>query len=123
MLIGLGSSIPRCTHLNLGRSLEQIDQCSKYQSVHTMHPYMRARVVRDELVVMDGGGGGGSSVALVAKALFLPCAHILPLTKTALLRKIDALNPCECGLNCAGQDCMDCSLRSIVPRLRQYSAL
>lgn len=60
--------------------------------------------MRDELVVMDGGGGGGSSVALVAKSLFSPCAHILPLTKTALLRKIDALNPCECGLFCAGQE-------------------
>lgn len=96
-MIGLGSSILRCTHLNLGRSLGQIDQCSKYQPVHTVHPYMRAPVVRDELVVMDGGGDGGSSVALVAKTLFSPCAHILPLTKTALLRKIGALNPCECA--------------------------
>ncbi|KFX88865.1 hypothetical protein O988_08858 [Pseudogymnoascus sp. VKM F-3808] len=40
-----------------------------------------------------GGGGGGSSVALAAKALFSPCAHIVALTKTALLRKIGALNP------------------------------
>lgn len=62
---------------------------------------MRAAVVRDELMVMDGGDGdsrGGSSVALAAKTRFSPCAHILPRTKTALLRKNDAFNPCECTL-------------------------
>lgn len=96
---------------------------------------MRAAVVRDELtvMVMEGGDGdsrGGSSVALTAKTWFSPCAHILPLTKTALLRKIGAFNPCECTLllcrTSPYNHCMDsinCTVHSTVPpRLRQYSA-
>lgn len=87
-----------------------------------MHPYMRAPVVRDELVVMDGGGGGGSSVALVAKTLLSPCAHILPLTKTALLRKIGALNPCECA-ECALLLCCRTGLYLYGLFTVQYSAI
>lgn len=41
---------------------------------------------------------------LLAKALFSPCAHILLFTKTALLRKIGALNPCERTLSLCRTD-------------------